>query len=380
MTDNVNRHFHIQNNKYNSIKHKKYLKSCTYITPFILCLTLSGCNNILPKSINNVLSQTNVISNQSSDKEFISSKDELIEKLIDTMEHNLTSCTLYTTDSNIFDANELINSLAGLTQIQCTLKQSGTTSILEISLDYWDNYPISYAFKHNDTSLLDAEQLELYNSYINILSEVTSSNNSDWQNELAIHDYLVSHITYTDGIEGNNFAYNAIINGTAVCSGYTEAFKTFMDFLGIENTTVSGTAKGEKHIWNMVCFDGEWYHTDVTWDDPVNGHDSYIEHGYFNITDNDIGIDHSWNYKPITANGTKYSYTNIANIPTVTSDNELSQLVTSAVNENAQYLEFTSRIPIDITSAFNNVNKSLSYYYKSTSRHDYALYTIIFSY
>lgn len=380
MTDNINKHFHIQNKKYNSIKHKKYFKPCTYIAPFILCLTLSGCNNISHYNINNVLSQANIVSKDSSEKQYISSKDELIEKIIDTMEHNLTSCTLYTTDSSIFDADELIHTIAGLTQIQCTLKQSGSTNILEIFLDYWDNYPISYAFKHNDTSLLDDKQLELYNSYINILSQVTSSSNSDWENELAIHDYLVSHITYTDGIAGNKYAYNAIINGTAVCSGYTEAFKTFMDFLGIENTTVSGTAKGEKHIWNMVCLDGEWYHTDVTWDDPVNGNDIYIEHGYFNITDNDIGIDHSWNYKTAEANGTKYSYINIANIPNITSDNELSKLVTSAVNENSEYIEFTSRIPLDITSAFDNVNKSLSYYYKNTSRHDYTLYTIIFSY
>ena len=46
-----------------------------------------------------------------------------------------------------------------------------------------------------------------------------------------------------------------MINGEAVCSGYTESFKTFMDMLGIENYTISGKAGNEQHIWNAVLLD-----------------------------------------------------------------------------------------------------------------------------
>ena len=42
-----------------------------------------------------------------------------------------------------------------------------------------------------------------------------------------------------------------MINGEAVCSGYTESFKTFMDMLGIENYTISGKA-GNEHIYGML--------------------------------------------------------------------------------------------------------------------------------
>ena len=75
MTDNINKHFHIQNKKYNPIKHKKYFKPCTYIAPFILCLTLSGCNNNSHYNINNVLSQANIVSKNSSEKQYVSSKE-----------------------------------------------------------------------------------------------------------------------------------------------------------------------------------------------------------------------------------------------------------------------------------------------------------------
>ena len=222
------------------------------------------------------------------------------------------------------------------------------------------------AFKNNDTSLLNERQLTLYDSYINTLAQITSPDNTQWQNELAIHDYLVSHITYTDGIPGNSYAYNAMIDGTAVCSGYAESFKTFMDFLGIENITVSGTARGEKHIWNMVCLDGEWYHTDVTWDDPVNGREDYIEHAYFNITDNDISLDHSWEYSSTpAASADIYSYKSIAGLANIADISTLNSIVASAVNRREPFVEFTSSIPLDVTDAFTNINTNLTYYYKN---------------
>ena len=40
----------------------------------------------------------------------------------------------------------------------------------------------------------------------------------------------------------------------------------------------------ENHIWNLVQLDQQWYHLDVTWDDPitVSGNDT-IEYSFFLI-------------------------------------------------------------------------------------------------
>lgn len=57
-----------------------------------------------------------------------------------------------------------------------------------------------------------------------------------------------------------------------------------MDMLGIENGTVSGEAGNEQHIWNTVMLDGQWYHVDVTWDDPIGSSFEYTDHAYFNIS------------------------------------------------------------------------------------------------
>ena len=118
-----------------------------------------------------------------------------------------------------------------------------------------------------------------------MLDSVTSPSNTDIENELAIHDYLVENVSYVDTGDSSYNAYSALINGIAVCSGYTECFKTFMDMLGIENGTVSGEAGNEQHIWNTVMLDGQWYHVDVTWDDPIGSSFEYTDHAYFNISE-----------------------------------------------------------------------------------------------
>ena len=43
------------------------------------------------------------------------------------------------------------------------------------------------------------------------------------------------------------------------------------------------------HIWNALYLDNEWYHIDLTWDDPVvsDGSD-YLIHDYFLIKTQDL--------------------------------------------------------------------------------------------
>ncbi len=65
--------------------------------------------------------------------------------------------------------------------------------------------------------------------------------------------------------------------------------KYFLDYLDIESMIVVGSANGENHAWNIVNIDGDYYHIDATWDDPVtdDGTDTII-YDYFNLKDKDI--------------------------------------------------------------------------------------------
>ena len=55
----------------------------------------------------------------------------------------------------------------------------------------------------------------------------------------------------------------------------------FLERLGVPNYKVST----EDHVWNLVFFDNQWLHMDLTWNDPVmpDGRD-VIQHKFFLIT------------------------------------------------------------------------------------------------
>lgn len=113
-----------------------------------------------------------------------------------------------------------------------------------------------------------------------------------------------------DGYAEDNWtAYGILINGLGVCESYSEAFQLLCYAVGINCTGIIGGG----HKWNAVQLDGEWYMCDPTWDDPVGGIPFIAYHDYFNLTTQQILLDHEideshWQVPVCTA--TKYSYQN----------------------------------------------------------------------
>ena len=114
---------------------------------------------------------------------------------------------------------------------------------------------------------------------------------------LYIHDYIVDQTSYNyDDYINNRLspddesynAYGCLVQHSAVCAGYSEAFQWLMKASGIPCICVSGKSlkNGENHAWNCVMIDDAYYYIDVTWDDPVHtdGGPETIEHDYFCIT------------------------------------------------------------------------------------------------
>lgn len=66
-------------------------------------------------------------------------------------------------------------------------------------------------------------------------------------------------------------ACGAILDNVGVCQSYTLAYKILCNRAGIENIPIYSTQLG--HMWNLVKLDGNWYHVDVTYDDPVYSND-----------------------------------------------------------------------------------------------------------
>ncbi len=137
---------------------------------------------------------------------------------------------------------------------------------------------------------------------------------SDYQRELIIHDALVARCDYLDGSDHAHNAYGALVEGKAVCEGYSEAFAWLLRQAGIPCIIVSGTAGGENHAWNAVSIGGQWYYADATWDDPVSQDpqaEGPIFHAYFNLTRQQMDEDHQAEDTGIAlpeATATTYNY------------------------------------------------------------------------
>ena len=115
----------------------------------------------------------------------------------------------------------------------------------------------------------DEEKAQLDNIIDSYISKNIKSKNITQKDLEKIHDFIISRTTYDvyyekgDKITDSNKATGALIKGTALCSGYTDAFAIFLDKLGVPNFKINS----EEHEWNVVYFNDKWSHIDLTWDD-----------------------------------------------------------------------------------------------------------------
>ena len=133
---------------------------------------------------------------------------------------------------------------------------------------------------------------------------------SDFEKIVGVHNYLIENAYYKNSGDDNcRTAYTLLINHFGVCEGYTDTFGILMKKMNIPCIAV--VSEEMNHTWNMVKYNGNWYHIDVTWDDPViTGLDLSERSGYEGYTyflQNDDGIqslEHSnWTTDVVSASG-----------------------------------------------------------------------------
>lgn len=155
----------------------------------------------------------------------------------------------------------------------------------------------------------------------NFIKENITADMNDFEKEMKIILWMIGHISYDyekyklDPIPAEVAnASDVLINGKAVCSGYSNVFKVLCDACGLNAITVSGDVKSinrttgeeswERHAWNQICLDGDWYNVDVTWADSDNINSKITSLSYVNQTDNDF------RHKHIADEGTAHECTN----------------------------------------------------------------------
>jgi len=115
----------------------------------------------------------------------------------------------------------------------------------------------------------DEENYALYEEYME--KAYASSSQTEFEYWYNLAEAAIPSTDYT--------MYGSLVLGTSVCQGYATAYKYILGFAGIESVLCPSYSM--VHVWNQVKIDGEYYHVDVTWDDPVEDVYGQVRHDNF---------------------------------------------------------------------------------------------------
>ncbi len=90
--------------------------------------------------------------------------------------------------------------------------------------------------------------------------------------------WICNNMEYDDTLSKGS-AYDALILGNTVCTGYASAFQLIMEQMGIESYLVQGKIDGEGHEWNAVKLDDKYYFVDATFGDTSGQLNKYLLFG-----------------------------------------------------------------------------------------------------
>ena len=108
-----------------------------------------------------------------------------------------------------------------------------------------------------------------------------------------LHDWIITHTCYDEeathlddlqrSLSPSYHATGVFENGTATCSGYTEAYHLLLREAGIGSMKVFSNTMN--HAWNLVNVDNEMKYIDTTFDDPVPDVKNSVRYDYYEMNE-----------------------------------------------------------------------------------------------
>lgn len=169
----------------------------------------------------------------------------------------------------------------------------------------------------------------------------------DFAKILKFHDWIVKNVSY--GLMGGyaDFAVGALGNKKAVCAGYAKLLQFFLDQYGIENIYIAAKTEKEQHAWNLVRYEGHWFHVDCTWDRGIIG--TNVNHWYFMMSDEEFNANgkHTDDWKSPDKN---YPTGNVCTIENKFYENNTDIATSDQINNN----------PVKIAHVYHNTDFTIT--------------------
>ncbi len=130
---------------------------------------------------------------------------------------------------------------------------------------------------------IDSIHKKIYSKLDPVLAKIIKPNMTAEQKVKAIHDYVVTYITYDSNYTDEETPENllkSIEKGRGICGDYAMLFEYLCDRASIPCTFEGGDVitSSAGHAWNVVYLNGQWKFVDTTWDD---GDTKKISYKYF---------------------------------------------------------------------------------------------------
>jgi hypothetical protein len=199
--------------------------------------------------------------------------------------------------NDVPNINKYIDSAYGSVDTYRIIIESGDYLAIQFNFELSDNYYVVRKYLYGTDIPGDNERaLRIYDVVDGFIDRYITDGMTDFDKELAVHDYIVSncYYGYPENKDDAYTAYGALVLGRSVCDGYAEAFFVIMSCLGVDCDIVVGSTDEGLHAWNQVALGGEWYNIDLTWDDSLPDMGNYIKHTYVNVADDVLERTHIW--------------------------------------------------------------------------------------
>lgn len=233
--------------------------------------------------------------------ELINEKQKAYDSIVESLLKVEPIATFNPIEVNYMDIGDLVNKAV----------DNNPSIFYYQSVTTYSDGTINFKYNDNTQTILDKKK-KIDVEVDRIIKTTIKKDMSDLEKVKQIHDYLVMTVAYdtrTKDIPKDSYGVDGtFFNKIAVCDGYTKSMQLLLNKVGVETLFVAGTSKGVNHSWNIVKVDGEYYHVDATWDDPVPNKPN-VNYNYFLMTNEQLKKDHQWNEKAYpVAKSTIFSY------------------------------------------------------------------------
>lgn len=226
-------------------------------------------------------------------------------------------------------------------------------STVTYSFDYNPNYKIAKVVDNIALfDKLDIEQKETYDILFECTKKLTDNLTSDYDKELAIHNFITDNFSYGP-LDMNNVPQRAhsvtgfVMDGQGICEAYANTFYIMGKMAGLDVSIITGNINNVSHMWNLIKLDGEYYHVDVTSDDPSPDVPNRERYNFFNLSDEIISKTHSWERNEFPeCTSDKYNYYTLNNY-IIHNEQELKDFINTKLNSGETSFTFrTENYPI----------------------------------